>query len=36
MDERRDEKMIFKYISRDEEMLLKEHLEQVIDKLDIT
>jgi ankyrin repeat protein len=36
MDERRDEKLLFKYISRNEETYLKSHLEMCLDKFDVT
>lgn len=36
MDERRDEKLVYKYISRNEEVSLKKHLEQCMDKFDVT
>lgn len=36
MDDRRDEKMVFKFINRGDEKQLKEHLDQVKEKVDLT
>jgi ankyrin repeat protein len=36
LDDRRDEKLVFKYINRGDERYLLDHMEQVKDKVDLT